>query len=65
MGLCPFWRHRILSANLPAGEIYYVPTTVASGKFPLKYEDGYDRSDDRRKTGGAKSLLLNDFSGMK
>jgi aminopeptidase len=26
-------------ANLPAGEIYYVPTD-ASGKFPLKYEDG-------------------------
>ncbi len=26
-------------ANLPAGEIYYVPTS-ASGKFPLKFEDG-------------------------
>lgn len=26
-------------ANLPAGEIYYVPTD-ASGEFPLKYEDG-------------------------
>jgi aminopeptidase len=26
-------------ANLPAGEIYYVPTS-ASGRFPLKYEDG-------------------------
>jgi hypothetical protein len=26
-------------ANLPAGEIYYVPTG-ASGHFPLKYEDG-------------------------
>lgn len=26
-------------ANLPAGEIYYVPTG-ASGTFPLKYEDG-------------------------
>jgi hypothetical protein len=26
-------------ANLPAGEIYYVPTG-ASGAFPLKYEDG-------------------------
>jgi aminopeptidase len=26
-------------ANLPAGEIYYVPTS-ASGQFPLKYEDG-------------------------
>jgi aminopeptidase len=26
-------------ANLPAGEIYYVPTG-ASGNFPLKYEDG-------------------------
>jgi aminopeptidase len=26
-------------ANLPAGEIYFVPTD-ASGKFPLKYEDG-------------------------
>jgi aminopeptidase len=26
-------------ANLPAGEIYYVPTG-ASGQFPLKYEDG-------------------------
>ncbi len=26
-------------ANLPAGEIYYVPTT-ASGHFPMKYEDG-------------------------
>ncbi len=26
-------------ANLPAGEIYYVPTD-ASGVFPMKYEDG-------------------------
>ena len=26
-------------ANLPAGEIYYVPAT-ASGRFPMKYEDG-------------------------
>jgi hypothetical protein len=26
-------------ANLPAGEIYYVPTS-ASGHFPMKYEDG-------------------------
>ena len=26
-------------ANLPAGEIYFVPTD-ASGEFPLKYEDG-------------------------
>jgi len=26
-------------ANLPAGEIYYVPTG-AEGKFPMKYEDG-------------------------
>lgn len=26
-------------ANLPAGEIYYVPTG-AEGQFPLKYEDG-------------------------
>jgi len=26
-------------ANLPAGEIYYVPTT-AHGEFPHKYEDG-------------------------
>jgi aminopeptidase len=26
-------------ANLPAGEIYYVPTD-ATGQFPLKYEDG-------------------------
>jgi hypothetical protein len=26
-------------ANLPAGEIYYVPTD-ASGEFPMKYEDG-------------------------
>jgi hypothetical protein len=26
-------------ANLPAGEIYYVPTD-ASGQFPMKYEDG-------------------------
>ena len=26
-------------ANLPAGEIYYVPTS-ASGQFPLKFEDG-------------------------
>ncbi len=26
-------------ANLPAGEIYYVPAT-ASGQFPMKYEDG-------------------------
>jgi aminopeptidase len=26
-------------ANLPAGEIYFVPTSAA-GRFPLKYEDG-------------------------
>jgi len=26
-------------ANLPAGEIYFVPTS-ASGEFPMKYEDG-------------------------
>jgi hypothetical protein len=26
-------------ANLPAGEIYYVPTS-ASGRFPLKFDDG-------------------------
>ncbi len=26
-------------ANLPAGEIYYVPTS-AHGQFPMKYEDG-------------------------
>jgi leucyl aminopeptidase (aminopeptidase T) len=26
-------------ANLPAGEIYYVPVD-ANGKFPMKYEDG-------------------------
>ena len=26
-------------ANLPAGEIYYVPTS-AQGQFPMKYEDG-------------------------
>ncbi len=26
-------------ANLPAGEIYYVPTD-ASGQFPMRYEDG-------------------------
>ena len=26
-------------ANLPAGEIYYVPKSV-SGQFPMKYEDG-------------------------
>jgi hypothetical protein len=26
-------------ANLPAGEVYFVPTGAA-GKFPLKYEDG-------------------------
>lgn len=26
-------------ANLPAGEIYYVPTS-ASGRFPLKFEEG-------------------------
>ena len=26
-------------ANLPAGEIYFVPTG-ASGAFPMKYEDG-------------------------
>jgi hypothetical protein len=26
-------------ANLPAGEIYYVPTS-ASGAFPMRYEDG-------------------------
>ncbi len=26
-------------ANLPAGEIYYVPTG-AQGEFPMKYEDG-------------------------
>ena len=35
-GLC---RGGLDIANLPAGEIYYVPTD-ASGEFPLKYEDG-------------------------
>jgi aminopeptidase len=35
-GLC---RGRPDIANLPAGEIYYVPTG-ASGQFPLKFEDG-------------------------
>jgi aminopeptidase len=35
-GLC---RGRPDIANLPAGEIYYVPTG-ASGRFPLKFEDG-------------------------
>jgi aminopeptidase len=37
-------------ANLPAGEIYYVPTS-AKGQFPLKFEDGsialMDVSDGR------------------
>jgi len=35
-GLC---RGKPDIANLPAGEIYYVPTG-ASGQFPLKFEDG-------------------------
>lgn len=36
-GLCQGTKPDI--ANLPAGEIYYVPRN-ANGKFPMKYEDG-------------------------
>lgn len=35
-GLC---KEKSSVANLPAGEIYFVPTNV-SGSFPMKYEDG-------------------------
>ena len=44
-------------ANLPAGEIYYVPTG-AEGAFPMKYEDG--TIGLMHVTGGrvAKSVLL-------
>ena len=37
-------------ANLPAGEVYFVPTG-AEGKFPLKYEDG--------------TIAIMDISGMR
>jgi hypothetical protein len=36
-GLCPGTEPDV--ANLPAGEVYFVPTT-AEGSFPMKYEDG-------------------------
>lgn len=36
-GLCPGTEPDV--ANLPAGEVYFVPTT-AEGTFPMKYEDG-------------------------
>jgi hypothetical protein len=36
-GLCPGTEPDV--ANLPAGEVYFVPTT-AEGAFPMKYEDG-------------------------
>jgi len=36
-GLCPPGAPDV--ANLPAGEVYYVPTS-ASGRFPMYYEDG-------------------------
>ncbi len=36
-GLCPPGAPDV--ANLPAGEVYYVPTS-ASGAFPMYYEDG-------------------------
>lgn len=36
-GLCPGTEPDV--ANLPAGEVYFVPTT-ADGTFPIKYEDG-------------------------
>jgi len=36
-GLCPPGAPDV--ANLPAGEVYYVPTS-AEGKFPMYYEDG-------------------------
>ncbi|MGE9289811.1 MAG: hypothetical protein ACQKBT_02395 [Puniceicoccales bacterium] len=35
-GLCPRGKPDV--ANLPAGEVYFVPTS-ASGKFPFKYEE--------------------------
>ncbi len=35
-GLCPRGKPDV--ANLPAGEVYFVPTS-ASGKFPFKYND--------------------------
>lgn len=36
-GLCPPGKPDV--ANLPAGEVYYVPNT-AEGEFPMMYEDG-------------------------
>jgi len=36
-GLCPPGKPDV--ANLPAGEVYYVPAS-AEGKFPMYYEDG-------------------------
>ncbi|MCH2154652.1 MAG: hypothetical protein MK080_01455 [Opitutales bacterium] len=36
-GLCPPGKPDV--ANLPAGEVYFVPTS-AEGKFPFKYEEG-------------------------
>jgi aminopeptidase len=36
-GLCPGTEPDV--ANLPAGEVYFVPVT-AEGAFPMKYEDG-------------------------
>jgi hypothetical protein len=36
-GLCPFGKPDV--ANLPAGEVYFVPTS-ASGSFPFRFSDG-------------------------
>jgi len=36
-GLCPFGKPDV--ANLPAGEVYFVPTS-ANGSFPFRYSDG-------------------------
>jgi len=36
-GICPGTEPDV--ANLPAGEVYFVPVT-AEGEFPMKYEDG-------------------------
>ena len=36
-GLCPYGKPDV--ANLPAGEVYFVPTS-ASGSFPFRFSDG-------------------------
>ncbi len=45
-------------ANLPAGEVYFVPTG-AEGAFPLRYEDGtVGAGDDRVPAGAFKKATL-------